>query len=153
YLGGSGSDWAKGLAVDANGRALVTGTTSSSNFPVSAGALQAMYGGGDSDAFIAKLDTAQPGTDSLVFSTYLGGSGEDAVSAIAVDSIVFAFATGKTRSANFPTANALQSSCASCTTAEFEFEAFVSKLNVNGTALVYSTFLGGHSRDVASGIA
>src|SRR5262249_44303144 len=70
-----------------------------------------------------------------------------------VDAVGSAFVTGMTRSANFPTANALEPACASCTTAEFEFDAFVSKLNSDGTALVYSTFLGGHARDIGRDIA
>lgn len=153
YLGGSGFDSARGLVLDTSGRALVTGVTNSPNFPTSNGTLQAVYGGGDADGFVAELDTNQSSTASRVFSTYLGGSGEDAASAIAVDAAGFAFVTGMTRSANFPIVSAFQSACASCTTAEFEFDAFVSKLNVNGTALVYSTFLGGHARDIGRDIA
>src|SRR5258708_36934399 len=68
----------------------------------------------------------------------------------------FAFVTGRTRSANFPTANAFQSACGRCTAtpqASPEDDAFVSKLNANGTALVYSTFLGGNARDRGWGIA
>src|SRR5262249_25430082 len=73
-------------------------------------------------------------------------------SAVAVDAAGSPFVTGMTRSADFPAANAFQPTCASCTTAEFEFDAFVSKLNSNGTALIYSTFLGGHARDIGRDI-
>lgn len=151
YLGGLGLDLASGVALDASGRVLVTGSTNSSNFPTSTGAYQAAYGGND-DAFIAKVDTTKSGTASLLFSTYLGGSGEDAGSAIALNAEGFAFVTGRTRSANFPTANAFQSACASCAAPILEYDAFVSKLNPNATALVYSTFLGGNARDTASDI-
>jgi hypothetical protein len=146
YLGGAGTDFATGVALDASGRVLVTGSTNSSNFPTSSGAFQAAFGGGGNDAFIAKVDTTQSGTASLLFSTYLGGSSVDEANAIAVDAAGFAFVTGMTHSANFPTANAFQSACASCTqNINPGPDAFVSKLNADGTALVYSTFLGGNS--------
>jgi hypothetical protein len=153
YLGGSGTDSARGVALDASDRVLVTGSTDSPNFPTSTGTFQAAFGGGNADAFIVKVDTTQSGTASRLFSTYLGGSGEDAGSAIAVDGAGSAFVTGSTRSTNFPTANALQPACASCATPFFEFDAFVSKLNAAGTSLVYSTFLGGNARDAGWGIA
>jgi len=157
YLGGSGTDWARGVALDPSGRALVIGGTDSSNFPTSTGAFQAAFGGGAEDGFITKADTTQSGTASLLFSTYLGGSAAEVVSAIAVDTAGSAFVTGTTSSANFPTANAFQSACASCantaTPVAAEFDTFVSKLNANGTALVYSTFLGGNQHDASEAIA
>jgi Bacterial Ig-like domain (group 3)/Beta-propeller repeat len=159
YLGGSGTDSARGVALDASDRVLVTGSTDSPNFPTSTGTFQTAFGGGSADAFIVKVDTAQSGTASRLFSTYLGGSGEDVPSATAVDASGNAFVTGSTRSTNFPTANAFQSVCASCTRTSSQFgdfvalDAFVSKLNASGTALVYSTFLGGNHRDVGEAIA
>jgi len=159
YLGGSHSDWALGVALDASGRAVVTGGTNSSNFPITAGALQPLYGG-NLDAFIAKLDTSQSGTASLLFSTYLGGSNRDAAGAIAVDTSGNVFATGLTLSSNFPTANPLQASCASCPSGSDTglvpaavADGFVTKLNATGTALVYSTFLGGNMGDASNSIA
>jgi len=165
YLGGSGGDGAGGVALDASGRVLVTGFTISSNFPTTTGAFQMAYGGNNNvvdnwgDVFIAKLDTTQSGAASLLFSTYLGGSSADGGSAIAVDAAGFIFVTGTTRSANFPTANAFQSACASCSAATTgpagptpTYDAFVSKLNASGTALVYSTFLGGNDYDAGRGI-
>lgn len=150
YLGGSGPDWATGIAVDTNGRVLVTGETDSSNFPTTNGAFQQAYGGGDADAFIAKLDVTKSGSASRLFSTYLGGSAEDSGSGIAVDSAGFALVTGSTRSTDFPASKGFQPSCASCA---IEWDAFVTKLNFDGTALVYSTFLGGSGRDVGESIA
>ena len=165
YLGGSGGDGAGGVALDASGLVLVTGSTNSTNFPTTAGAFQMAYGGNNNvvdnwgDVFIAKLDTTQSGAASLLFSTYLGGSSADGGSAIAVDAAGFAFVTGTTRSPNFPTANAFQSACASCSAATKgpagptpTYDAFVSKLNATGTALVYSTFLGGNDYDAGRGI-
>ena len=144
YLGGSGNDAVvgSGIAVDSAGNAYVTGDTVSTNFPT-ANPLQPATGGGD-DAFVAKLNAS--GT-ALVYSTYLGGSGDDAGSDIAVDSAGNAYVTGYTRSTNFPTANPLQPTFGG------DRDAFVAKLNASGTALVYSTYLGGIASDVGSGIA
>jgi len=159
YLGGSSSDWALGVALDASGRAVVTGGTNSPNFPTTAGELQAVYGG-NLDAFIAKLDTTKSGAASLLFSTYLGGSNRDAAGAIAVDATGNVFVTGLTMSSNFPTANPLQASCASCPSGSDTgliptavADAFVTKLNAAGTALLYSTFLGGNMGDAGNAIA
>lgn len=151
YLGGAGNDIASGISVDSLGAAYVVGSTSSTNFPVTASALQSKYGGGVYNAFITKLN---PPGNSAVYSTYLGGSGEDHGAAIAVDSSGNAFVTGYTISNNFPTAIPLQKSWAggTCGTTPC-FDAFVSKLNPGGSALVYSTYLGGTGGDYGYGIA
>ena len=133
YLGGNGSDAAYGLAVDSSGDTYVAGETSSTNFPTAnpyQGTLAGNY-----DAFVSKLNAA--GT-ALVYSTYLGGSGTDQAFGLAVDSSGDAYVTGTTGSTNFPTFNAYQSTFISSSD-----EAFVSKLNASGNALVYSTYLGG----------
>ena len=142
YLGGNKSDFANSIAVDSTGSAYVTGYTESPNFPT-ANALQSGFGG-TADAFVTKLNAA--GT-ALVYSTYLGGSSEDRGDGIAVDSAGNAFVTGSTLSSNFPTANALQAVRGG------DRDAFVTKLNVAGTALVYSTYLGGVSIEFSDGIA
>ncbi len=103
YLGGSDTDQAFGIAVDAAGSAYVTGVTYSTNFPTM-GALQTSFGGVSQDAFVTKLN----GTGSFVYSTYLGGSGDDLGQAIALDTVGQAFVTGSTFSANFPKAAAFQ---------------------------------------------
>ena len=160
YLGGSGTDSALGVAIDSSDRTAITGFTSSSNFPTGGGVFQAVYGGGDADAFIAKVDTTKSGVASLLFSTYLGGSNRDAAGAIAVDKTGNLVVTGVTISSNFPTANPLQASCASCPAGSDTnlipaavADAFVAKLNATGTALVYSTFLGGNMGDAGNAIA
>ncbi len=142
YLGGSGDDLGYGIAVDAQGSAYITGSTTSTNFPTK-NPLQGTLGGGFEDAFVTKLNAAG---DALVYSTYLGGSGGDAGSGIAVDAQGNAYVTGSTGSTNFPTKNPLQ-------TLSGSFDAFVTKLNAAGDALVYSTYLGGSGSDRGSDIA
>jgi hypothetical protein len=143
YLGGSGSDTAEGIAVDASDNAVVVGYTDSSNFPL-ASALQTAYGGGGDDAFVSKVNAT--GT-TLLFSTYLGGSGTDQASAVALDTSGNVYVTGLTGSSNFPTVNPFQGSLAGGT------DAFVSKLNAAGSALTFSTFIGGSADDLATAIA
>jgi hypothetical protein len=148
YLGGNSYDWAYGIAVDSSRNAYVSGGTSSTNFPVSDEAFQTTYGGGGDDAFVTKLN---PTGTKLVYSTYLGGSRTDYVGSIALDSSANAYVTGVTHSSNFPTTleafQAKQPECSGCS------GAFVSKLNPTGTALVYSTYLGGSTYDFGSGVA
>jgi hypothetical protein len=142
YLGGTGRDLARALAVDATGAVYVTGETDSASFPT-VGAMQPALGG-DSDGFVSKLNAAG---SALLYSTFLGGAaGEDAVG-IAVDSSGAAYVAGRTSSTNFPTVSPLQAANAG------GVDAFVSKLNAAGSALVYSTYLGGAGTDFASVIA
>jgi hypothetical protein len=139
YLGGSGFDQGYAIAVDSLGSAYVTGRTAAIDFPTTTGALQTKYGGGD--AFVAKLNSA--GT-ALVYSTYLnGGSGNG----IAVDSDGNAYVTGEAATTNFPTTpDAFQ-------TSPMGYDAFVTKLNAAGSALVYSARFGGNLDDFGRGIA
>ena len=102
------------------------------------------FTGGVDDAFIVKLNAA--GT-ALVYSTYLGGSGNDEGMRIAVDGAGNAYVTGDTRSADFPTHNALYPNLGG------DRDAFIAKLKADGTALTYSTYLGGTYRDYGYGIA
>jgi uncharacterized repeat protein (TIGR01451 family) len=136
FLGGAGEE-GYGIAVDSSLNAYVAGETTSSNFPVTAGAFQTTYGGSQ-DGFVSKFNAT--GT-ALVYSTFLGGSATEQVNAIAVDSAGNAYVTGQTASSNFPTtANGLQSSHSS----SFD-NVFVTKLNGTGSAAVYSTYMGGNS--------
>jgi len=143
YLGGSSDERGNSIALDGAGDAYIAGQTSSSNFPTTAGVLQPVYGGGGNKVFVTKLGPA----GALVYSTYLGGSGADVGTGIAVDASGDAYVTGSTVSSNFPTVNAFQP------TSHGNNEAFVSKLNPPGSALVYSTYLGGGSDDLGTGIA
>jgi len=155
YLGGSITDSTRAIAVDADGNAYVTGVTTSTDFPMTARAFQTSFGGGRNDAFVVKLNTAG---SSLVYSTYLGGSGKDSGSAIAVDTAGNAFVTGTTNSSDFPTTiTAFQTSFGGGTNEVFSWDiggdAFVTKLNADGSALVYSTYLGGSENEHGYGIA
>jgi uncharacterized repeat protein (TIGR01451 family) len=142
YLGGSGKDTTGGIVVDAQGSAYVIGRTTSPDFPTTDGAFQTTYGGDfdlfdfdDSDAFVAKFN---PEGTMLVYSTYLGGNDFDVGHEIAIDSFGNVYVTGKTNSPDFPTTDG-----AFQTTYGGNYDAFVAKLNPEGSALVYSTYLGG----------
>ena len=143
YLGGSNSDTGNGVAVDSSRNAYVTGQTYSSDFPT-VNPLQANNSGAP-DAFVAKLNSAG---SALVYSTYLGGSGSEQGTSIAVDSAGNAYITGNTQSSDFPTASPLQAASGGDAN-----DAFVAKINAAGSALVYSTYLGGSSTDDGLGIA
>jgi hypothetical protein len=154
YLGGSGSffELGLGIAVDSSGNAYITGSTRSSTFPTR-NAFQATLLG-NADAFVTRVDTHASGSDSLVYSTYLGGSStqvEEGGNSIAVDSSGNAYVTGIAQSVDFPTTvGAFQSSSR---VGQF---AFVSKLDTNASgvaSLVYSTLLGGFSETNGNGIA
>jgi len=147
YLGGSGDDFGSGIAIDPSGNAYVTGGTVSADFPNTGGAFQTTYGG-NMDAFVAKLNATG---SALLYSTYLGGSGEDFAVGMAIDSAGNAYVTGFTWAFNGPpnfptTAGAFQ-------TTSSGISAFVSKLSGSGSALLYSTYLGGSSYASASGIS
>jgi uncharacterized protein (TIGR03437 family) len=164
YIGGSGDDMAVAVVADSSGNAYVTGMTSSSNFPVTSGAFQKTFGGKGGnfcrgwfgDAFVLKLN---PSGSQLLYSTYLGGSMDDAASAIAIDGSGNAYITGFTLSTNFPTTTgALQTAFGgaggqtgkpACAGAPWfnSGDAFVTKLNATGTQLVFSTYLGGANDD------
>jgi hypothetical protein len=140
FLGGSSSEMGRGITVDASGNAYVTGETASINFPTR-NPLQSPFGG---DIFVSKFETEG---SALVYSTYLGGDRGDSGSGIAVDNSGNVYVTGYTLSTDFPTVNPLQR------TNGGNYDAFVSKLSAEGSALVYSTYLGGGSLDTAQGIA
>lgn len=163
YLGGSGNDFGLGIEVDAGGNVFVVGTTYAvTTFPTTPGAFQTRFGGGVSDAFVAKLN---PSGSALIYSTFLGGSQFDGATdqfaapdifdsfwhmGLAIDAAGNAYISGTTLSPDFPTTpGAFQTKKAGAGPSD----AFVAKLNPTGTALVYSTYLGGASAELCSDIA
>lgn len=144
FLGGSGIEFVAGIAVDDEGNAYVTGPTSSSDFPTTPGAFQTNFGGGPEDAFVTKIN---PSGTGLVYSTYLGGTGDDVGAGIAVDSDGNAYLGGFTSSSDFPTLKAFQPANAG------GYDVFVTELNADGDALVCSTYLGGSGNEFVGGIA
>jgi hypothetical protein len=166
FLGGSRDDFATGIAVDTLGDAYVSGTTGSTDFPTTAGVFRPTNtdsgvcpGGGGSGncptGFVTKLN---PAGTALVYSSYLGGSDADLALGIAIDSAGAAYLTGSTISPDFPTVNAIQASfaggvCGPASTQHVCADAFVSKVNPLGSALLYSTYLGGNGDDAGTAIA
>ena len=142
YLGGNGIDQGNGIALDPAGNAYVVGTTNSTNFPT-VNPFQAGKGAQD-DAFVAKIN---PAGSAWVYATYLGGNNEDQGNGIAVDASGNAYVTGYTASTNFPVQSAFRGSNTGVV------DAFVTKLNPAGSALVYSTYLGGSALDYGTAIA
>ncbi len=157
FFGGGDTDIAYALAVDSDGAAYLTGSTLSTDLPTS-GPIDGSCGSdsacdsGNPDAFVAKLDPDQTGAASLVYATYLGGSGADVGVRIAVDASGNAYVAGIART-DFPTTgNAYQQTFGSATSG-VGADAFLSKLAPDGASLLYSTYLGGSSGEGAWGIA
>ncbi len=142
FLGGSGDDEAFGIAIDAPMNAYLTGRTNSADFPT-LGPAQSLFAGGAYDAFVTRIS---PSGNSVVYSTYLGGAGDDQGRAIAINGALNTFVTGSTTSANFPTRSAFQANLSGPT------DAFVTKLFPTGASIDYSTYLGGSGIDEGRGI-
>jgi len=144
YLGGSSDEFTYGgIAIDSSGNAYVTGETLSANFPTTAGVFQTALAGAR-NAFVTKYNAAG---SAHVYSTYLGGTGTDQGIQIAVDSSGNAHVIGIASSTNFPTASPLQGSNAGGN------DAFITKVNATGSALLFSTYLGGTGSDTGGAIA
>ena len=147
YLGGEDVDYGDAIAIGAEGKVYVTGFTASDNFPTTAGAYDTSFNGGPGygDAFVTKLNSVG---SSLNYSTYLGGTGNDGGSGIALDSSENAYITGSTTSDDFPT-----STFAYDDSQNGSADAFITKIKYTGASLTYSTYLGGSDRDFSNGIA
>jgi hypothetical protein len=144
YLGGTGSEVGKSIAVDGSGNAYVAGDTNSGDFPV-VGGFQGLLNG-TNNAFVSKIAPTTAGPAGLLYSTYLGGSVSDTPWGIAVDTTGAAYVAGETSSSDFPKTNA--------SVLQGITDAFVTKINpgVSGAAsLVYSFFWGGTGSDSATG--
>jgi hypothetical protein len=155
FIGGSGFDFGRGIAIDAGGNAYITGQTTSSNFPTTGGAFsRALHippncprcaSADNYDGFVAKLNAAGSG---LSYSTYLGGTDIDSPRGIALDGAGNAYVTGETVSVDFPT-----TAGAFSRTERGAYDMFVTKVNTTGTALAYSTYLGGTQVDDGQRVA
>jgi RHS repeat-associated protein len=145
YIGGNAADVGRSVAVDATGRAFLTGDSAGGTFPTTTGAYDTSHNGGTNDVVVAGLSVN--GT-TAVYSTFLGGSGADIGYGIAVMADGTAFVAGGTNSTNYPTVNAYDSTYNSGNQ-----DAFVTKLNATGTALSYSTYFGNFYYDCAYAIA
>jgi outer membrane protein assembly factor BamB/plastocyanin len=146
YLGGAGTDEGFGIALnDTYSNVAVTGVTTSNNFPIIAGAFQSTYKGGI-DAFLTEVTRLGKG---LVYSTYLGGAGDDEGSGVAVSAPGYAYVTGLTKSTNFPhTSGAYQ------TTNKGDYDEFITKVNESASQpLPFSTYLGGTKTDYGLSLA
>jgi len=151
YLGGRFNDISQGIAVDTVGNAYITGETESDDFPTTPGSVQPNPGDDRlcfyrlcTDAFVTKLNAQG---SALVYSTYLGGNLFEGGSRIDVDTLGNAYLTGYTQSFNFPISQAFQP------VNRGGIDAFVAKLNATGSALLYSSYLGGSDNDYGIGIA
>ncbi len=143
YLGGDADDWGFAIASDDQGNAYIAGHTASPNFPVARG-FRSTYSGGPFDIYVSKIS---PDGSTLVWSTYLGGSGDDQAFGIAVDRAGNVYVAGGTSSLNFPASTNLRPPNAA------GLDALVAKLRPDGSGLVYATVIGGNLIDVATSIA
>lgn len=152
FLGGSSTDQINAVATDANGLIYVAGFTDSDDLQPTYNGVQGAINGGN-DAYIAVIDPTQSGVPSLLYLTYLGGSSNDAATAITPDSMGNLYVTGTTSSMDFPLAgNSVQTSLALSTTeTAFNPNIFVVVINQN-TGLLYSTYFGGTGGDFPYGI-
>ncbi len=156
YIGGGETDLGAGIAVDAAGNVFVAGATNSEDFPVTSGAFQTNPRRGfaspadPGNCFVVKLNAAG---NRMLYGTYLGGSRLDGCLAVAIDAAGNAYVTGGTESTDFPsTENAFQR-VFRLGSKDLDLDAFVAKLNPDGSGLVYSTFLGGSGNDGGLAIA
>jgi uncharacterized protein DUF11/beta-propeller repeat-containing protein len=147
YFGAGSLDFITGVAVGPNGHTYVTGTTLSDDLPTTPAAFQPTKPSplGFPDGFVAEIDTA---ANRVLYATYLGGTGDDAPSQIAVDAAGNAYVAGRTASTDFPvTASAFEGD-------QPQYDTFLAKLDPSGSQLLYSTYLGGASDDEwATGVA
>jgi hypothetical protein len=148
FVGGSAYEWGYDICRETDGTVLVVGETTSSNFPTSAGAFDPTYNGfgqPTSDVFVARINSTGTG---VVYASYLGGSGAEKGMGVRGNGSGVATIVGPTGSGNFPvTAGAYD------TTLGGNSDAFVTRLTADGTALVFSTLLGGAGDDQAEGLA
>lgn len=144
FIGGSSNDEGMSIALDKGGDFFISGMTKSTNFPTTTGSFQPVFGGGLYDNVVVKLDSSG---SALLYSTYLGGSGNENYSSIVCDSLHNVYICGYTNSTNFPiSVGAFQSANAGYS------DAFVTKLDSSGSSILFSTYIGGSSGEVCYSI-
>lgn len=141
YLGGDDDDQLYGMDIDSSGNVLITGVTSSSNFPTTQGVFQQNFNGG-TDIFVSKFNIQK---STLAYSTYLGGNKQDSPRNLAVDLNGNAYLVGKTTSDDYPCKNGTRKLSG-------KSDAIITILNNNGTKLLYSTLYGGNGSETFEGI-
>ncbi|MCF6236213.1 MAG: SBBP repeat-containing protein [Gammaproteobacteria bacterium] len=150
YLGGADNEEGNDIAVDSDGNTYIIGSTKSVDFPIN-NSLQDQYGGGEYDLFISKFDV----DNTHIFTSYLGGSGDDKGLSIAVDNN-YIYIVGETNSRDFPTMLPIQSALAgdkNCNEGKDDCnDAFIAKLSADGSTLLFSTYLGGDNKEIARSI-
>ncbi len=145
FLGGSSAEMGHALALDASGNPVLTGWTESSNFPTTPGAYDTSFDGASRDVFVVKLSSTG---NSLLWSTFLGGSSNDCGYALALDASGNPVLTGCTESSNFPATPAAYD-----TSFNGGDDVFIVKLSSSGSSLLWSTFLGGGDGDCGHALA
>lgn len=144
-IGGLGNDIGSSIAIDSSKNAYITGTTNSIDYDVTSGAFQTANIGGKNDVFVTKINNI--GT-SLIYSTLIGGNNDDNGISIILDQMENAYITGVTNSNDFDVApGAVQT-----TITGIKKEVFATKINNNGTSLLYSTYIGGNGDDGGNSI-
>jgi Beta-propeller repeat. len=150
FIGSTDREESNAMFLSTGGVVTFTGFTMSNNFPTTANTFSnSLSGGTYGDVFVAQVNTSNPANRALTFSTYLGGNGSETSQDIAVDSAGFIYVAGGTESTNFPVASAIQSMHGG------GFDMFLTKLNPaaqGNNILVFSTYLGGSSHDVSTGM-
>ena len=159
YLGGNTFDEGFGIAVDGSGNAYIAGATASSNFPQQGTQVTPGLTSTNTNAFLTKINTTLSGAASLIYSTYLGGSGAgssflnfgDVAFAVTIDSSASAYLVGGTTSTDYPTADTAIAGSAACG-ANTVSSAFISVINTTAQTLTYSHCLSGNNYDLALGV-
>jgi hypothetical protein len=141
YLGGDQEDLGLGLAVARDGNGYVAGRTDSLNFPL-VNPIQSQHGGGRYDGYVTEINAAG---SAWVYSTYLGGIGDDVALALAVNELGEAYIAGSTLSTDFPLQNPIRNNCGGCE--QFAPDGFITRLDAAGTRWLFSTYFGGNGPD------